>query len=384
MERADLVIIGGGVIGTSIAYRLAGEMRVMLIEAGEIGSQTSGACDKAIFLQSKRPGVHLALALASRQIYDTLEEELGFPIEYQRSGGMVVIENEAQLAFMKAHVAAQNEAEGVEVELLDRQTAREYQPILAPHILGSTYSADDGEVNPILLTQAFAKAAVRRGLIIKKQTRVTNIVVESGRVVGVETDRGRIATDRVINATGPFAAKIGAMVGIDLPIKPRRGVILISERTPPRLKGNILCAQYLAAKHLSSDLPAPPYGIGLSLGQTKSGNLLIGSSREYADYQKSASPNVVKAIAAHAARIVPGLKSELIIRTMVGFRPVTPDGLPIIDEVPHIEGLIMAAGHCGDGIALAAITGKLVRSLLYQDGEYREKLAHLRLDRFMP
>ena len=110
METADVVIVGGGVIGTSIAYRLAGNRKVVLIEKGEIGAETSGSCDKAIFLQSKKPGFPIKLAQESRMVYENLEEELGMNIEFQKNGGMIVIENESHLDFMRKFVKQQNKA----------------------------------------------------------------------------------------------------------------------------------------------------------------------------------------------------------------------------------------------------------------------------------
>lgn len=381
METADAVIIGGGVIGTSIAFRLADLLdNVILMDKGEIGGETSGSCDKAVFLQSKKPGFPVTLAKASRAIYESLEDELDMSFEFKQSGGMIVIEKEAHLPFMQRFVDNQNKA-GIDVQLLDRDEALDQQPVFSPHIVGSTYCADDAEVNPLLLSQACAQAAKRKGVSVRTHTEVIKIKKNQGKITGVETKQGEIATPYVINAGGPFASKIADMVGVTLPIQPRRGVILISERTNQRVKGNVLCAQYIAAKHLTtSDQALPPFGIGLSLGQTNSGNLLIGGSREFVGYNKTVNPSVFGEIAAHATRITPSLKNIHFIRTMVGFRPFTGDGLPIIDEAPDVKGFIVAAGHEGDGIALAPITGKLVVDLVA--GRNNELLASLKLKRF--
>lgn len=385
VEAADVVVIGGGVIGTSIAYRLAETNRkVILIEKGDIGAQTSGSCDKAIFLQSKKSGFPIQLAKASRKVYETLEEELEIPFEFSRSGGMIVIQSEAHLQFMKKFVDDQSKA-GINVELVDRKEALKRQPCLSPHIVGSTYSPEDAEVNPLLLSQAFAEASKRKGVDIQTHTEVIDIICTGGKVTGVQTTKGTIATELVINAAGPFAPQIAKMVGVNLPIKPRRGVILISEKIKKVVHGNILCSQYIAAKHLTNgnEQAGPPFGIGLSLGQTVSGNLLIGGSREFVGFNKTVQPEVLAAISAHVNQIAPSLSSVRIIRSMVGFRPFTADGLPIIDFASEVEGFIIAAGHEGDGIALAPITGHLVTSLLEPNTKYNDLLGPLKLKRLV-
>lgn len=384
MKTADAVVIGGGVIGTSIAYRLAEKYKkVILVEKGEVGTQTSGSCDKAIFLQSKKPGFHIELARESRRIYENLEDELGINFEFKNAGGMIIIESEEHLEFMKNFVENQKES-GIGIKLLDKQETLNHQPCLSNNIVGSTYSGEDAEVNPLLLSQAFAEASKLKGVDIWTHTEVIDIRCESGRVVGLETNKGFISTDIIVNAAGPFAPDIGRMVGVDIPIKPRRGVILISEKIDPIVHGNILCSQYIIAKHLSQteSKNKPPFGIGLSLGQTNTGNLLIGGSREFKGFDKSVEPEVLSSIASHANRIVPSLSKIRIIRSMVGFRPYTGDGLPIIDEVPEVKGFIIAAGHEGDGIALAPITGLLVKDLIGKSGEYTRFLQKLRLKRF--
>lgn len=365
METADAVIIGGGLIGTSIAFRLGATMKkVILLEEKEIGGQTSGSCDKAVFLQSKQPGYPIQLAKASREIYEHLEEELGYPFEFKQSGGMIVIESEAHLPFMKDFVERQAAA-GIEVELLDRKETLKKQPALSGHITGATYSKEDAEVNPLLLTQAFAHGARKTGVDIRPDTKALHIEQEKGKVTGVTTEKGRIATNLVIHAAGPFANELMDPLGVQLPIKPRRGVILITEKSTPIVHGSMLCSQYIMSKHLTdANAAAPPYGIGLSLGQTESGNLLIGGSREFVGFEPHVQTDVITEIAKHAIRIVPELKKRRLIRTMTGFRPYTGDGLPIIDHVPHLDGLILAVGHEGDGIALAPITGQLVANLV--------------------
>ena len=121
-------------------------------------------------------------------------------------------------------------------------------------------------MNPLLLSQAFAGTAKRHGVDVRTHTEVLNIVCEDGKVTGVQTNKGHIATELIVNAAGPFAPSIAKMVGITLPIQPRRGVILISEKIKPIVHGNILCAQYIAAKHLADgdEKNDPPFGIGLS------------------------------------------------------------------------------------------------------------------------
>lgn len=381
METADAVVIGGGVIGTSIAYRLAEHRKVILLERGELGAQTSGSCDKAIFLQSKKPGFPIKLAQANREIYETLEEELDTSIEFKKNGGMIVIESEAHLASMKKFVKERNKA-GLDVKLLDDKEVHAWQPGLSGDILGAAWCAQDAEVNPLLLSQAFAQAAKRRGADIRPHTEATDILCERGKVVGVQTRHGKITTGTVVNAAGPFASEIADMAGVGLTIMPRRGAVLITEKLEPLIHGNILCSQYIAAKHAASDTAdAPPYGIGLSLGQTESGNLLIGGSREFKGFDKSVGPEVLSAIARHAVRIAPVLKNVKLIRSMVGFRPFTGDGLPIIDKAKEVEGFFIAAGHEGDGIALAPITGHLVASLIDNKEQYKDLLKPLQLDR---
>lgn len=380
---ADVVVIGAGVIGSCIAWRLSQiGMKVIVIDSAAPGAGASGSCDKAIFLQSKRPGLPMRMAVESRSMYSTLTDELDADIEFSPGGGMVAIETDTQMTFMKSFVEEQRQA-GITVELLDGDQARAHQPGLSEHILGASYSPDDAEVNPLSLNAALVDAAVRAGAEIRRQHEFLDVVRRGSQVEAVVTSKGRIPTRLAINAAGPFAGVVGSRAGVGTPIMPRRGSILVSEAHPQIVDGNLLCAQYVAAKHLA-DVPgaeAPPYGIGLSLGQTASGTLLIGGSREFAGFDKHPNREVLAAIAAHASRIMPALRGVRIVRAMTGLRPYTGDGLPIIERSPDLGGWITAAGHEGDGIALTPITGILVRDLITGEsttGEYLPSLTGLR------
>ncbi len=367
MRSADVVVIGGGVVGGSVAYYLAKSgAAVILIEKEDIASGSSGACDKAVLLQSKNPGIHLEMAMESVKLFPDLQNELDIDIEFKNDGGMIAIYTEEQWGVMKQFVERQKKI-GLEVQLLRRDEARQRQPAFAQDIVGSTYSAMDGEVNPIYLALGFVKGAKKHGAKVLLHTKVKGIKLDKGRVCSVETDKGDIVTHSVVNACGVYAPFIGAMVGLNIPIVPRRGQIIVTEPVAPLIRGDVNCARYITAKfrpELLGDDETARLGVGLSLSQTENGNILIGGTREFVGYDKSTTHRALRAVLEHATRLVPALKNINFIRSFAGLRPYTPDGLPILGEVPQVPGFYMAAGHEGDGIALSAITGILLRDVI--------------------
>jgi len=369
INAAEAVIIGGGIIGNSIAYFLTQSgVKPVVIERNDLATGASGACDKAIILSSKNPGLHLQLALASAALYQELDSELGPEIEYAKDGGMIVIENSEQWEAMENFAARQRQI-GLNVKMLDKKETREVQPALAEHILGCTYHPDDAEVNPINITLQLAKKARQNGAQYLLHTEATAIKTDGGRVKSVVTSRGSIAAPLVINAAGAWAPGLFTRLGVSLPIRPRKGQLLITEAKPRLIRGDILSAGYIAAKYNptlaeNGDDVYTQLGVGLSLGQMRSGNFIIGATREFVGYDTRSTPQGIAAVARNAVRFVPALAGVNLIRTFAGLRPYTPDGLPILDWVHGIEGLFVAAGHEGDGIALAPITGKLVSQVV--------------------
>jgi sarcosine oxidase subunit beta len=360
--RTDVVIIGAGIIGSSIAYHLSRyKLGVTLLDSREIASGSSGACDGLIFLQSKKPGIHLQLAMESRRRFNQLGQQLPVPIGYKQTGGMVAIETEDELAAMEQFVAQQQE-NGLDVTLLEGKQARKIEPHLSEHILGATRSPLDGQVNPISLTLGFALGAKSRGARVLSDAAVNGIDITNGRVSAVESRAGRFEADIVVNAAGAHAPEIGALVGLDIPIKPRRGQIIVTQACPPMLGHCMISAKYIAAK-FNPEI-AKEDGEGISIEQTENGNFLLGSTREFVGYDKRTTIEGLNRIADKTAGIIPALKHINVIRTFAGLRPYTPDGLPILGPVEEVPGFYMAAGHEGDGIALSPITGALMAQLI--------------------
>ena len=265
-SRTDVVVIGAGIIGCSIAYHLARyKLQVTVLEQGDIAAGSSGACDGLVFLQSKQPGIHLELAMASRRRFDELAQCLPVPIEFKQTGGMVVVETEDEMAAMERYVESQQQI-GLDVDLLDGGRARQLEPRLSGQVLGATHSPLDGQVNPIALTLGFAMAACALGVQVITGTRVTGIDTAAGHVAAVYTDAGRLAADIVVNAAGAHAAEIGKMAGMAVPIHPRRGQIIVTEACPPMIRHCLISARYIAAKY-NPELGGQA-GEGISIEQT--------------------------------------------------------------------------------------------------------------------
>lgn len=377
-RAADAVVIGAGVIGASIAYHLTRlGIRPLVVEEHDPAAGSSGACDGLVFLQSKKPGLHLKLALESRARFDALQEVLGRGIEFRATGGMCLVETAAELAAVRQIVAEQR-ATGLEVELLDGDAARRREPALSERVIAATWSPADAQVNPYGLTFAFLRAARAAGAEVVTGSPAVGIRAASGRVEAVQLPDGEISTPVVINAAGARAPEVGRWLGLEIPITPRRGQILVTAAVPPLIRHCLISARYVAAKF---DPEIARSGMGFSVEQTDNGNLLIGSTREFVGFDRRTTLDGLRTIAARIAPVIPALKRVPVIRAFGGLRPYTPDGLPILGPVAGVQGFVMAAGHEGDGIALSAVTGEIIAEWV-ATGRTQFPLDAFRLERF--
>lgn len=360
-----VIVVGGGIIGASTAYYGAkAGMDVILLESDYIAAGTSSACDQGILLQTKKPGPTLNLAIESSKMYEQLEKELDADIEYKKGGGLIIMENELEKEMVEKH-ADQLRQFGIKIDSLSTEEVRAKQPELGKHLLGATWCADDAKVNSMKASFELVNAAERLGAEVRYGAKVTRILTEGDCVIGVEVNKEKIYADKVILTTGVWTAPLVEDLGVELPIIPRRGHILVTEKLPPTLHSNILSGAYIAAKSKGNEVdPNNPAGVGLVIGQVASGNILIGGSREFVGFKQGTSDAIVRAISTAAAQAFPKLADTRIIRAFIGFRPFTADGLPIIGAISQLPGLYICAGHEGDGIALAPVSGRVITEIV--------------------
>ncbi len=382
----DVIIIGGGIIGSSVAWQLARrKKKVLVIERKDVCSGSAGATDGVVGYHTKKPGLQLDLAVQSIEMFRTLNRDLETNVEYGlEAGGMQPVEDKDQWD-MLASMAAEQRRSGVDIRMITAEEACSIEPNLNPDIYGALWSPTGGKVNPLAMTFGFARAAKRLGAVYLTETEVTHILTEGGRAVGVNTSAGEFRADCIVDAAGAWAGKVAALAGIDLPIRPRKGQLLITEPIGPFLRATVQCAMYNVIKFRPETIKDPAVlklGSSLSIEQQESGGLIIGGTREFADFEEENTFEAVETMVKRAVRFFPALKDVSIIRCFSGFRPYTPDGLSMMGEVRTLPGFYMAAGHEGDGIALSPITGRLMAELI-TDGKTSYDITPFSPNRFL-
>ena len=386
MNKTDVIIIGSGVIGGSLAWHLARKgKKVLVLEKKDTASGAAGATDGVVGHHTKKPGKQMDLAVQSIQMFDTLEEELGEPIAYGlRAGGMQPVEDKTQWDILSAIVEEQVKS-GVDIRMISAEEARKIEPQLSEDIYGALYSPTGGKINPLKLTMAFTHAAKRLGAEYKYQTEVTGFIIENGVCLGVRTKDEEFYADAVVNCCGAWAGEVAALAGLDLPIKPRKGQLAVTEPIAPFMTATLQCARYNVIKfrpETIKDENVLKLGQSLSIEQQEEGGLIIGGTREFADFEGENTFVAIDAMMKRAARFFPALRNVSVIRFFSGFRPYTPDGMPLLGPVKTLDHFYMAAGHEGDGIALSPVTGKLMAEYIV-DGKPSYDISDFSPNRFL-
>lgn len=370
MNSYDVMVIGAGAIGSSVAYHLAKRgYKTALVEKGDIASGTSSHCDAVALICDKDPGIDTQMGYSSIERYLELQDELSYDFEFHQRGCLYVCETEPEMEAAKQYVDAQV-ADGYDMRMMDTKEIFDMEPNLARDLIGGFWSDPDCSMNPYKLCYAYADAGKRLGMDILTHHELKGITLEDGQVAALVTDQGTYKTERIINCAGVWAPFIGQMVGIDIPIKPRKGIVMISERGVPIVNQKIQEFGYMMSKFEDlnfkrnvSDI-VERNNVAMVIEPTDASNVLIGGNRDFHGYNIDTEIEVMQAVAERAIRFFPILKDINCIRTYSGLRPWVVDHLPIVSEVDGIPGFYIAAGHEGDGISLSAITGKMVSQLV--------------------
>ena len=358
----DVLVIGAGIVGAACAYYCAeAGLRVAVLERGAVAGGTTSGGEGNILVSDKEPGPELELALLSLGLWAELGRRFGAEqLELEAKGGVVVARDpRAHEGLVK--LAAQQRERGIDVIEVNRAELFELEPNLTRDAHGGAYYPQDMQVQPMLAAAVLLRHARQLGATVHTGTEVVGLRHDrAGAIKGARTSAGEFDARWVVNAAGTWGGEIAAMAGAPVPVLPRRGFVLVTEPLPPVIRHKVYTADYVA--NVSSD----DAGLESSavVEGTRAGTVLIGASRERVGFDRRMSLPVVRRLAAQAIGLFPLLARVSLLRSYAGFRPYCPDHLPVIGEDPRRPGLVHACGHEGAGIALSAVTGRLVAQLL--------------------
>jgi sarcosine oxidase subunit beta len=349
-EKADMVIIGGGVMGCAIAYNLAKEgLKPVVIEKSDIGGEASGSNGGGV-RQSARNLKEMPLAMESIQMYGRLHEELGMDVEYVRQGNLRLCTSEEEINAMRQAVENQKKV-GLHLEILDRKQILEINPYIGEKVIGASYCPTDGHVNPFLVTYGYYKKAKSLGARFQTHEAVKEIRMQKGRVTGVVTDKNIFETDLAVDAAGTAGRRIANMVGLDIPMRPIFSAALITEAFPPLFKQMIGHAK------------------GLFYGrQTVHGSFFwggfVGTEQFIYREGKPLFHYIGPAISRMVIEFFPVLKDLNVIRMWSGLIAQMSDAIPVLGFTPEVPGFVFATGFSGHGFGLAPVIGRLISELI--------------------
>jgi glycine/D-amino acid oxidase-like deaminating enzyme len=372
----DVVVVGGGVIGSAVAYYAAKRgLRVTLIDQPKRGRATFAsagglwAAGESVGLgcgvifhksagspdsDSRRaagpshlPRSFLDFSVLSNAMFPQLAQELreysGMDIEWERTSLLFLLYDELDESFAQS-IRDRCAEKSLGTEWLTTDELAKSEPVVTRHARGALRFQDDDQVNPYALATAFQASARSLGATVLSHSAVQALRLESGRVTGVGVSTGWIPCDWVVNAAGAWAGEVGRMARLEIPVRPVRGQ-LIGTETLPRM---------LTACLSTTDC---------YLLQKKHGEILIGSTTEEVGFATGVTHAAVKTLSAGAVRAIPCLEHVHVKRIWSGLRPATPDELPILGPAAGLAGYLNACGHFRTGIVNAPLTGLIVSEL---------------------
>jgi len=355
--RTEVVIIGAGIVGAMCAYYVnrAG-LKAIVIDRGTVASGTTGAGEGNIMVSDKSPGPELELALKSRDMWFEVAHDLGNEFELVAKGGLAVSRGDASSLF---ELSNSQSIAGVQTKRVGASEIQELEPFISKAIQNGVHYPQDAQCQPMLAAAHILRQLQRRGLEFIGHQEVLMIERKSENLT-VRTSTLEIQSDFVVNAAGTWAGEIARLAGSELPIMPRRGFILVTAPLPKYVNHKVYDSDYVD-NVASSDADLQTSTV---IEGTQSGTILIGASRERVGFDKSISVSVIQRLARQATSLFPILAGAQLLRVYTGFRPYSPDHLPVIGADSLIPGLFHCAGHEGAGIGLSAGSGKVIAQLI--------------------
>jgi len=347
--RPDAIVVGAGIVGAACAAALAGEgLRVLVLEAEVAALGTTAAGMGHLVVMDDSPD-QLALTKYSTSLWAAQSDTLRTASELEWCGTIWVAEDDAQMDAVRAKRQLYAE-HGLESVVLDERELARREPHLRPGLAGGLHVPGDGVVYPPTAALAMLDLARERGAEVREGTRVEEIIPHGVRFAGTT-----VHADVVVNAAGAAAA--GLTPG--LPVIPRKGHLVITERHPGFCRHQIVELGYLTSAHVLTG-----ESVAFNVQPRGTGQVLVGSSRELVGWDPSINRQVLARMIERACRFMPALASLTAVRTWTGFRPATPDKLPLIGRWPDTPGLWIAAGHEGLGITTSLGTAALLADLV--------------------
>jgi sarcosine oxidase subunit beta len=367
---ADVVIIGGGVMGTSTAYHLAlkGCRNVLLLEREPFfGIQATGKCAGGIRYQFGTE-INVRLSLLSLPMLDRFEEELGQPIDLRYCGYLFLLTSPADVAAFRQNVEMQHRL-GVMTRWLEPEEIARMVPLInLEGVLAGTFHERDGLADPNSVVQGYVSGARRLGARLLNDVEVTGIEVAGGRVRGVVTNRGKVAAPVVVNAAGPWAGEVGRMAGVEVPIVPVRRQIVVTgpiPEVPPDFPFVIDFAQSLYFHR---------EGPGILTG--------MSNPNEPPGFDQSVDEEWELVHLEAAMKRMPILEKATLASHWAGLYEVTPDAHPILGRVPELEGFYIIGGFSGHGFMHGPICGLLLAEEILDGRAHTLDISSLSITRF--
>jgi sarcosine oxidase subunit beta len=353
-RAAHVVIIGGGCMGAATAFFLArrGLTDVVLLEReAQLGLGSTGRNAGGVRHQFSHES-NVRLSLESIRFFERFEQEVGSPIDLHLHGYLFLLSTPAAFERFQRDAAMQRRL-GVPVEVLSAEEAARLAPgVEVTGVVGATFCPRDGIADPHGVTMGFARAAERAGVEIARGTEATAIRLEGGKIAAVETTAGPIATEIVVNAAGPYAARVGAMVGLEVPVAPLRRHIVLAQ--PPA------GARIPATRIMVIDFDTSFYF------HREGANVLCGMAdpAERPGFEVTVRWEFLGELLAVGARRLPALADAAIVRAWAGLYEMTPDAMPIIGPAPQVPGFYLITGFSGHGFQHSPAAGRLLADLI--------------------